>query len=466
MVLRICDANIQCTNPASRYSGNCIICGKHLCFEHLRPEYHKCPPADTDAYYAAYSAAREGYLAAILAKVNIEALVSVATKTRRGIPCRAPILSDDINWESRLKLASSQCGGQNFHLDIEFDDSVTWIARIRLQDPLVPPPEVQDYVFLSEIATLQFLAQTQVPSPKVYHYQAASPENPIGSSYILMEKIKGNPLDWNSAGPKQRSKVIQQLADIYLELEKHPLPMTGSLILSDTPDKIGGFAHESWFSTPTSHLGPFTTLEAAYAAVIHQHLKMIKKYEITSLPVDNYLSFMWRLKNLRALTASSVSSNGPFYLKHCDDKGDHILVDDDFNITGIIDWEFASAEGKELAFGSPCMMWPVGDYYDGINSLCADELEFAQAFDDRGRQDLGNIVRNGRQWQRFTFFLGGVPDNEVEFNALFHGLRSAFSHDGADISMYEDWKKQALALGWGVDGELNMNRELNGEFEH
>ncbi|KAF7854159.1 hypothetical protein EAF04_010456 [Stromatinia cepivora] len=276
-----------------------------------------------------------------------------------------------------------------------------------------------------------------------------------------MEKMQGNPLDWGSASPKQRSKVIQQLTDIYLELEKHPLPMTGSLVPSDTPGKIGGFAQEPWFSTPAAPLGPFTTLEAAYTAAIHQHLKMIKNYEITSLAVDNCLSFIWRLKNLRALTASSVSSNGPFYLKHCDDKGDHILVDDDFNITGIIDWEFASAEAKELAFSSPCMMWPVRDYYNGINSLCSDELKFAEAFEERGRQDLGKIVRNGRQWQRFTFFLGGVPTDKMEFNALFHGLRSAFSHNVADISTYEDWKKQALTSGWGFGGELDGDGELD-----
>lgn len=33
--------------------------------------------------------------------------------------------------------------------------------------------------------------------------------------------------------------------------------------------------------------------------------------------------------------------DGPFFLKHMDDKGDHILVDDEYNITGIIDWIYA-----------------------------------------------------------------------------------------------------------------------------
>lgn len=49
-------------------------------------------------------------------------------------------------------------------------------------------------------------------------------------------------------------------------------------------------------------------------------------------------------------------------------------MDEEYNITGIIDWEFASAEAKELAFSSPCMMWPVAKFYDGDNALAEDEV--------------------------------------------------------------------------------------------
>lgn len=77
--------------------------------------------------------------------------------------------------------------------------------------------------------------------------------------------------------------------------------------------------------------------------MITGQMNAIGNKEITSVPVDNYLAFRWRLSALSSLT-SPESNEGPFYLKHYDDKGDHILVDDDFNITGIIDREFASVE--------------------------------------------------------------------------------------------------------------------------
>lgn len=92
-----------------------------------------------------------------------------------------------------------------------------------------------------------------------------------------------------------------------------------------------------------------------------------------------------------------------FYLKHNDDKSDNLLVDHDARITGIIDWEFASTEVRELAFTSPCMMWPVGDLYNGKNNLSAEELELAGMFQRRGRHGMADIILKCRKWQRFLF---------------------------------------------------------------
>jgi len=182
--------------------------------------------------------------------------------------------------------------------------------------------------------------------------------------------------------------------------------------------------------------------------------------EIRDLPVDNYLSFLWRLKHLPDLVAGSESRNGPFYLKHYDDKGDHILVDEAHNITGIIDWEFASFEAKELAFSSPCMMWPVRKFYQGSNELTEEEQRFAAIFDKRGRKDLNNIVRQGRRWQRYLFFLGGgIPRDVNEFEHLFQGLRESFANrsDGkavTDILGYQDWKRDAIEEFCTGDSQL------------
>ncbi|KAI0897296.1 hypothetical protein F4806DRAFT_507807 [Annulohypoxylon nitens] len=427
MPLRRCSIN-NCPNPADRSIGSCMLCAKHFCGDHFRADSHTCPSSENepDAYYSAYDAAKKRYLEALVAKINVEALRSAATSARGGnFPCQIPAFDTHFDDPAdRITLIASQCGGQNCHLDIEFNDSVTWIARIRLNDPMLPPPSIQARIFESEIAALEFLAGTKVPAPQVYGYALESTENPVGTSYVLMEKMAGEPLDWNDATPEQRKKIMEQLADVYLELEAHPFQLTGSLSSklpgttagsSVNQTEVGSFAQVQCFETPERGLGPFKTLETAYTAIIRQQMQALATHEISTLPLDNYLTFLWRLKVLPDLIADSASREGPFYLKHFDDKGDHILVDEDYNITAIIDWEFASTESKELAFSSPCMMWPVGEFYDGDNDLAEAEIQFAAIFDARGREDIGDLVRQGRRWQRFLFFLGGgIPGDMIQ----------------------------------------------------
>lgn len=226
---------------------------------------------DPTAYYAAYDAAKRKHLADLLAKIDVKALERAASKARAGVGCITPAFADDTDPSSLADRVSRQCGGQNCHLDVEFSDGVTWLARIRLDDPLLPPREVQAYVFLSEVATLQFLASTAIPAPRVYAYQLESPENAVGTSYVLMEKLPGKPLDWNSAPAEGRVRVLEQLADLYLELEKHPIPLTGSLLPTSEHGgancdlNVAGFAQMPCFETPDLPLGPFKTLEDAYS---------------------------------------------------------------------------------------------------------------------------------------------------------------------------------------------------------
>ncbi|KAH6633913.1 hypothetical protein B0J18DRAFT_2007 [Chaetomium sp. MPI-SDFR-AT-0129] len=455
MFLRWCSIE-NCDHPAERYVGSCMICAKHMCADHVGG--HTCP-SSTDgepaAYYAAYATSKRNHLAALLGKINVKALEAAASTARNGTPCSIPSLGTDISSEAQVDFIMARCGGQNCHLEIEFNDGVIWLARIRLDDPLLPPPEVQARIFLSEVATLQFLADTKVPAPRVYAYELSSSDNAVGVPYIFMEKLSGKPLDWNDATEQQRVRVMEQLTDLYLELERHPLPLTSSLVPSPNPattDKgstqLGPFAQAPCFATPDRALGPFDTLTEGYTALVRQQQHMLANREVSGLPVDNYLAFLWRLEALPELVAESASRSGPFYLKHYDDKGDHILVDDEYNITGVIDWEFASAEAKELAFSSPCMMWPVGEFYDGSIVLSDEETKFAATFERRGRADMAALVRGGRKWQRYLFFMGGgIPRDMVDFEPLFQGLRKSFlgKEDGANIPSYLEWKQSALA---------------------
>ena len=366
--------------------------------------------------------------------------------------CIVPALSFNANDQLNLELIQGQMGGQNCHLDIEFEDGIVWLARIRVDDPLLPPKPIQNYIFMSEIATLRFLEKIGVPAPKVYAYAAESSANPVGVSYLLMEKLPGVPLQWDDATSEQRTKVMGQLVDIFFKLERHPLLANGSLCLSHNMPEVGGFAQPALFSSPEQTLGPFQTLESSLSAIISQQQDQIADGELSSFAVDNYLSHCWRCDMIPRVTRHCHESGPGFFVKHFEDKGDHILVDADFNITGIIDWEFASAEPKALAFSTPCMLWPVREFYEGKNELSAEEIEFAEMFKARGRDDISKIVRESRKIQRFTFFNGGgVSREQEEFQSLFTGLRAAWVAEDEHLSSYEGWKRDAMERHVGDD---------------
>ena len=101
-------------------------------------------------------------------RVNVSALKKVATCLRHGVPCEMPALfALETENSNAAEIIVSQMGGQNCHVDIIFEDGVTWLARFRLvNDPRFPPLQVSNYIFDSEIATMYDLANAEVRAPK------------------------------------------------------------------------------------------------------------------------------------------------------------------------------------------------------------------------------------------------------------------------------------------------------------
>ncbi|KAJ5159304.1 uncharacterized protein N7500_008955 [Penicillium coprophilum] len=345
-------------------------------------------------------------------------------------------------------------GGQNCHAEITFEDNVKWLARFRLFRTSSPPQEVRNYILQSEAMTMVYLQQnTCIPTPKLFDWASESdPENPLGVSYILMEKLEGRSLDWQAATLLQKEKVMQQLVNIYLEIERYPFELIGSLVSAGDIISLGGLADQSMFRVGKGPLGPFSSSFGGYKARLDSHLTMIATGEIDSFsPADTYIMHRLRQDLLGALF-QEVSPGEQFFLKHPDDKGDHILVDDRFDIVGIIDWEWTQTVSKAEAFCSPCMMWPVAEFYDGSNELTSDELRLAEIFCERGREDLAIYVTEGRKVQRFLFALGTESSSldMQSFPLIFVGLQRAFNHED---EKWEVWKSRALQK-WKDDRKL------------
>lgn len=99
---------------------------------------------------------------------------------------------------------------------------------------------------------------------------------------------------------------------------------------------------------------PFSSLEDLYhSCPLKLILDLIVRVEIYSQQaLDAYLIHRF-LVDLLPHVLPSVWNDDKFYLKHADDKGDHILVDEYFSITSMTDWKWAHNASPARALTSP-----------------------------------------------------------------------------------------------------------------
>ena len=278
-----------------------------------------------------------------------------------------------------------------------------------------------------------------------------------------METIKGKNLLSTSPTSGQLSKVLVQLAEVYKELYRHPFPCMGSL---DTPGtkKIGPVVHDLMVDLAlkrngdhdTQHHvhfpGPFINLRDYYHALIPRILHMIVAGELYPFwAVDAFLIHKF-LFDLLSHWSEDIQETGKFYLRHFDDKGDHIMVDEGFNITGIIDWEGAYTAQKTEAFTSPIALWDSNEFFSERKTLSSSELEFARLLDGASHEcanrptnfNLGDCVRSGKIFQRFRICVGyTLYDESMEnYRKAFMGLLREFGIYSQQS--WEEWKVFAL----------------------
>lgn len=274
-------------------------------------------------------------------------------------------------------------------------------------------------------------------------YAIEGDDNPVKVGYILMEKLPGKALEWGAPNSQSaKKKIMGQLADIFIELAKHTFQHLGSL---DCPGDlhVGPFTREcvtDFDDSTMCTIGPLSSTEEYHNASIRLILDLILREEMYShSPVNAYLIHQFLLDLVPHVLPASASEEKAFYLKHADDRGDHILVDDDFNITGIVDWEWAHTASAGHTFNSPIAFLPVAHFYDGATNLGDEEVAFAEILDAKGQDDLAGYVRSGRLQHMFAFCCGY---NLEDWNGLFRGLRDAVGVD--DKVDWDVWKSRAL----------------------
>ena len=466
MPLWFCDFE-GCKRPGVRWQGDCQLCDRHLCSLHVTDDFHKCPKwevcfhvplkliflkgkQDAEAYDPLWKKAVKTRIERLLRNINLEALAARASELRNGMPCKVP------SPEYVLSRSSDVMGRMNYHLEIRFDDGAIWLARVRQFDATSSPPALRDLGLRSEYATYKFLENTAVPAPKVFDLALEGPENPVGVGYILMEKLPGKSLKWPPKDAHQRTHILEQYANILVELRKYPFDRIGCL---NNPHSghVGPLIRDVFADSDgvkVQTLGPFTLAREFRTAPINLVLRLIMNEErYTDRPVDWYLAHLFFLDLVPLVTSSRIEDSNQFFLKHVDDKGDHLLVDENYNITGIIDWEWAHTVPEALAFAPPMMVFHVGDFFDGKNTVSDAQLELVRILQARGQQAMAEHVLKGMVHHRFDFCCGLDQEGWSTFEPLFQGLRDLLDVDaGMD---WDQWKRIALER-YKDNGELQM----------
>lgn len=236
-------------------------------------------------------------------------------------------------------------GQQNVVLKLQFSDSECWVVRIRLPEEHVDS-EAIEISMLNEVATMKLIhAKTNIPVPQVYGFDFAI-DNQFGFRYLLMQGLPGHNLEKGLARCVPElywDKVINQFADFYYQLSCLRFDSIGHLWMGKDLDQ------EPCIIPGNENRCFYTSLEYFYA-LQREKTKAVKAEHADD---EQWGTAAWVLE--QALPSMVVEDHvyGPFPLCHLDLHHDNILVDDDFNITGIIDWSNAQTVPLERFLISP-----------------------------------------------------------------------------------------------------------------
>ena len=138
-------------------------------------------------------------------------------------------------------------------------------------------------------------------------------------------------------------KAIYNVAQWFLSLERVHFDSVGSLYFdSGCPGKIivGPVIDMSLQEgKPPFYRGPYKTAKARYVDFFDNAMEKILAgtRSLAEHDVDDYLT---ALEVKAPVMSCPELDKGPWYMKHGEDKGDHILIREHGTVSGVIDWDW------------------------------------------------------------------------------------------------------------------------------
>lgn len=335
------------------------------------------------------------------------------------IRSRAELFLASVNWPALQEYAASKRNGINCSLlpdiglgynhmvrIIEFMDGGRWVARLKLP-PLAKsdsPEHALETTGVCEFNTISLLRQkTSIPIPEIHAFEARF-DCSVKAPFMLMDCLEGNVgMDLGmTIPPKSKQAFLSGLAKIHVHLSTVQLPKIGTIVSIN--------ADGTCQQGPIPGLGgPFNTATEFFEAWAAQAKFRMSDEQLRAASgeyadeiVPSVSSFPESISKLAS--SLSVRDHGPFPLCHGDFGHNNTIVDDDYRILGVIDWETAFAGPWEvfgdfpLSFSTvpPAMDVPWDYNEDGspksaeLARKFADQRDYVAAVKEEENKSGGN----------------------------------------------------------------------------
>ena len=275
-------------------------------------------------------------------KLDISALGSLASTARREC--------SNINVNVTCSVMTPpEIGAYNVVFILEFSDGIKWIARISIMEWT---PTLQDRL-RRDIISMQFVqSKTSLPIPEVHAFSCDC-DNLLGRPYVLLSHVEGKQLSELWFDPEwftesHRHTVFRSLAQIMSTLATLEFPQIGQLDRDpNTQDFFVGpifpSADEIKSGSTSDHRrGPYTS--------VHVYLIDAIIRELSSEDRTTVLADLSLLKTFAATLPDLTLDGPPFVLSFPDYGYQNILVDQEGNVTGLIDWDGLTIGPRQSGF--------------------------------------------------------------------------------------------------------------------
>jgi len=388
-----------------------------------------------------------------------------------------------------VELCDPKAGSFNVSFRMKFEDGGSAIIRFPKPGATMFPEEK----VRNEVDMIRYIHQhTTIPVPFILHW-GTKEENPLGlGPFIIMEYI-GHVMDLsdvlNTPGFSIRDRPIldpefdntklemlyEQLADILLQLSKLRLPRIGSLVQIDDFNWEVAQRPLSYSANELVRLGTlprsslpkvketFQSASTYFNKLADLHLEHLTHQRNDAVDSADdcrrrYLARLLFRKLAREGKFTTSSTNfGPFHI-WCDDlRPSNVLINDNFQIVGVVDWEFTYSAPMEFSHAPPWWLlleqpeyWPDGIeawtevYESRLQTFLKVLRKQEEVAIDRGSLKVEQRLSRPMQqsWESGDFWVTYAARKSFAFDAVFWKKLDGRFFGSAMSTENDRWKER------------------------